>query len=458
MQDYLNRKFKNKKILILGFGREGQSTFRILRQKFPNLKIAVADEVEKEIDDPNVEKFFGQNYLKYLDGFDIIVKSPGVSSLKKELLEAISKGVEITSQTKIFFDVVKGHVIGITGTKGKSTTASLIFEMLRGGGLDVALIGNIGNPVLDVLYSDAPNKIYVFELSSHQLFDLEKSPHDAVVTNVSVDHLDWYKNIENYIDAKTHIVKFQTDSDFAVLNWDNIITRGFSRFVKGALLYTSKEVKVHGAYVTNGNIYINLNKTPEKLGETKELKLLGRHNWDNVMQAALIACLYDVPKKVIWNTAANFKPLEHHLEFVKTIDGVDIYNDSFAVDQIATIAAVNSFDKNITLILGGYDRGIDYTEISEFLATKENVKIVILIGQIADKLSSFLKKSSYKGKIVKLGKTIMEAIVNRGIKSTQNGGILLFSPAAASFDMFKDYKDRGEQFKSAVNLLLSSSP
>ncbi len=458
MKDYLNKKFKNKKILILGFGREGISTLKLLRQNFPDQEIALADKDEKEVDDKNIKKFFGKDYLKNLNDFDVIIKSPGVSALKDEIQEAIKKGIEVTSQTKIFFDIVQGVIIGITGTKGKSTTSSLIYEMLRAGRLNAELVGNIGSPVLDSLNQDSPDKYYVFELSSHQLFDLTKSPHIAVVTNVAVDHLDWYGKFETYVEAKANILKFQSDDDTAILNFDNLMTRGFDRYVQGKLYFTSKLTKQKGAYVEEGIIYLNIGGIPQILGETGELKLIGKHNWDNVMSAAIAAKVAGVKNSDIWKAATNFNQLPHHLELVKEVKGVKFYNDSFAVDQIATSAAINSFDGPLTLIMGGYERGIDYSVISDEIAGKANIKNIVVIGQIAEKIVKSLKKANYSGNIIKLGKTGMSKVVKKSFELSNHGEIVLLSPAAASFDMFKDYKDRGEQFKSAVNLLLSSSP
>jgi UDP-N-acetylmuramoylalanine--D-glutamate ligase len=450
MKKYLKEKFNNKKILILGLGREGMSTFGILRDVFPDMPLGVADREEKEVGDGNVVKFFGEDYLNHIDDFDVIVKSPGISALKKEIVRAIEKGIEVTSQTKIFFEVCRGKIIGITGTKGKSTTSSLLYEMLKQGGLDVSLAGNIGTPVLSSLENDSPDKHYVFELSSHQLFDLTKSPHVSIVTNVAVDHLDWYGQFETYVEAKANIVKFQNENDTAILNYDNLIARQFDRFVKGKLFYTSKETQQEGSYTKDGMIHININGSDEILGDAKDLNLIGKHNWDNVMQAALAAKILGIDNKTIWDTAVNFRQLEHHLEFVREVNGIKFYNDSFAVDQIATTAAVNSFEGGITLILGGYDRGIDYKELADLISKRENIKGIIVIGQIADKIVDSLKKSGYPGRIVKLGTVKMEKIVDAAMKNSNQGDVVLFSPAAASFDMFKDYKDRGVQFKQSV--------
>ena len=424
-----------------------------MREQFPGMVIGIADQKEKLVEDTNLVTHFGSDYLKHLSDYQIIIKSPGISGIKREILEVQKKGVEITSQTKIFFDVCRGVIIGVTGTKGKTTTCSLIYEMLKKANLAVDLVGNIGNPVLDSLVNDSKAKYYVFELSSHQLFDLEKSPHFAAVTNVAVDHLDWYGNFENYVDAKTHILKYQTKEDVAVLNYDNLITREFDRFTKGKVFFTSKEIQSKGSYVENGIMYLKDANTVEKLGNVKELKLIGKHNWDNVMLAAVIAKQAGLNNDTIWQAACGFKQLEHHLEFVKEVDGVAFYDDSFAVDQIATSAAINSFTQKLILILGGFDRGIDYSQITSEIAKKENIKSIVVIGQIADKLTKTLKKAGYTGKIINLGKVSMEKIVKTAVKDATSGDIVLLSPAAASFDMFKDYKDRGEQFKKAVNSL-----
>ncbi len=451
MQKYLEKTFKDKKILILGFGLEGKSTYKILRQIFPTQPIDIADQNNISEDlGTYTHKYVGGDYLKNVEDFDYIIKSPGVSSFLPEIQKALNSKVKFTSQTRIFFDVCEGKIIGITGTKGKSTTASLTYQILKNGGLNVSLVGNIGKPVLDEIGDNTSDKIYVFELSSHQLYDMEKSPQIAVVTNIGVDHLDWYGSIENYINAKTNILKHQTDQDVAVLNYDNLITREFDRFVKGSLYYVSKDKVVNGAFVNSDNIHLNIENKDILLGSVNELQLLGRHNWDNVMLAAVAAKSLNVDEKTIWEACKNFRQLEHHIEFVKEVKGVKFYNDSFAVDQIATTAAVDSFRENLTLILGGYERGIIYNELSDFIAKKQNVKNIILIGQVAQKLISSLQESGFKGNITNLGMITMDKIIAKSLEVSSSGFVVLFSPAAASFDMFKDYKDRGEQFKKAV--------
>ncbi len=441
MKKYLENIFKDKKVLILGMGKEGQSTLDFLHKFLPNITVSTADQKD------------GDNYLQNLQNYDIIIKSPGISAFKEEIIAAKEKGIEITSQTKIFFDICQGIIIGITGTKGKSTTSSLIYSILKSAGYNVSLIGNIGNPVLDYLKDDSKDKYFVFELSSHQLFDLDKSPHVSVVTNVGVDHLDWYKTFEKYKDAKSNIVRFQKDDDIAILNYDNEFSRSFAELTKGKVFYTSKEKIVSGAYSENGKIYLNIDGKTEELGETKKLKLIGKHNWDNVMEAAVAAKSVGVETSVIKDAVYKFEQLEHHLEFVRNINGTDFYNDSFATDQIAAIAAINSFDRDLTLILGGYDRGIDYTEIGIQVSKKPNIKTVVVIGDTTKKIVDSLHLAKFKGQIIELGKVNINHIVYKAFVNTHKGGIVLFSPAAASFDMFKDYKDRGTQFKEAVSKL-----
>lgn len=444
MKQYLENIFKNKKVLILGMGREGQSTLKFLNKYYPALDISTADKKDSD------------NYLDSLKNFDVIIKSPGISGLKEEIIIAKQNGVEITSQTKIFFDVCQGTIIGITGTKGKSTTSSLIYSILKKAKYNVSLIGNIGNPALDYLMDDSKDKYFVFELSSHQLFDLDKSPHIAVVTNVAVDHLDWYKTFEKYKDAKSNIVRFQKDDDIAILNYDNEFSKSFAELTKGKVFYTSKVSHtskvndVSGAYVENGILYLNVDGNKEELLEVKKLKLIGQHNWDNVMEAVVTAKSVGVNDSDIREAVYEFEQLEHHLEFVRNVNGTDFYNDSFATDQIAATAAINSFDRDLTLILGGYDRGIDYTEIGIQVSKKTNIKNVVVIGDLTQKIVNSLNQAHFKGQIIELGKVNIDKIVYTAFKNTHKGGIVLFSPAAASFDMFKDYKDRGLQFKEAV--------
>ena len=408
--------YKNKKIAMVGYGLEGQDAERFLKNKGANVTI--------------LDQKDGSDYLKHLDKYEIIVRSPGVYPFKEELVNSIAKGIRITTPTHIFFDEFEGKIIGVTGTKGKGTASTLIYELLKSAKFDVHLAGNIGKPMLELLPLLTSKSYVVLEMSSFQLIDLPVSPDIAVILNITSDHLDWHKNQEEYIKAKKNIVKFQKASDWAVINKGYKIPKGFSKLTKANVIFFSK-------------------KTLES-DYKKGLILRGEHNLENIAAAVSVAKILNIKKDLIVKVVRNFKGLEHRLEFIREINGVKFYNDSFATGPQPTIAAINSFTEQETLILGGSDKGLDYKELGKLIDEKENVKNIILIGQIRDQIKSHIKVK----KILDLGLFDMNTIVKKAFDITPNGGVVILSPAAASFDMFANYKDRGNQFKEAVNSLV----
>lgn len=419
-QEYFDIKFKNKKVLILGFGREGESTLKILNKYLPNQKIDVAD-----IKD-------GSNYLDNLTQYDIIIKSPGIPNKLSEVQNAISKDVVFTSQSEIFFDLVEGTVVGVTGTKGKSTTTSLIYHILKTANKKVFLVGNLGLPVLDYLDKDSEDSIFCFELSSHQLSNLKRSPHIAVFLNIYSEHLDYYNDYQDYFEAKTNIAKYQTEDDVFVYNGEFELINKFADEVK------SKKIDINSF----------------ELSDIKT-KLLGSHNLNNIKAAWIVAKELRINSEEIKSGIESFSPLEDRLELVRSINNIDFINDTLATIPEATISAVESFSnyENITLILGGFDRGNNFDDLAEYLTTSRNVKNIILIGQTAVKIKNSLESKNYKFKIIEMSTSDMTKIVKKAYELTAPKGLALLSPASTSFDMFKDYKDRGNQFKEAVNNL-----
>lgn len=408
------------KVAILGYGIEGQDAEKYLKGK--GYKVDILD------------KKFDERYLRDLEKYDLIVRSPGVYRYLPEIVKAEKSGVEITSAIKIFFEEAKGRIIGVTGTKGKGTTASLIYQILKDAGEDVYLAGNIGIAYLSLLPKLKKKSTVIMELSSFQLIDMDVSPQVAVVLNITSDHLDWHKNLKEYVDSKKNIVKFQKKGDFAVLNADYALPRSFARSTKAKTISFSKR------------------QLADKY--KKNLLLRGEHNWENVAAAVSVASLLGIEAEIIKKSVFSFKGLEHRLELVDTLGGVSFYNDSFATGPQPTIAAVNSFEEPLTVILGGYDKKLDYEELGKEIAKKKNVIFVVLIGNVAEKIRQALKKGGYKGKIVQMGKSKMDEITQKAFSLTPKGGVVLLSPAAASFDMFANYKERGKKFKEAVLALV----
>jgi UDP-N-acetylmuramoylalanine--D-glutamate ligase len=425
MKEKLQKLFVGKKILILGVGREGESTLRFLNKFLPEVKVNIADQK------------FGADYLDNLKDFDLVIKSPGIPWKLPKIDEARKAGSKFSSQTQVFLDLFCNQTIGVTGTKGKSTTASLIYNILRTSGKEVKLVGNIGNPVLDYIESTDDKSLFVYEMSSHQLSGLTISPHIAVLLNIYPEHLDYYSNFEEYFKAKTNIAKYQTEDDFFIYNSD------FSEIVKFARTVKSKEFE------------FSSNSKVEGLGiELKKKTLIGIHNKNNILASILVAQCLGIENKYIEVGIETFKPLEDRLEKVREIRGVTFINDGLATIPQATMAAVDSFpNQNLTLILGGFDRGISFKDLGEFLARKEKVENAVLIGQTADKIEKSLQENKFNGKIFNLGKVAMKEIVDKAYEVAKPKGVVLLSPAATSFDMFKDYRDRDAQFKKAVSEL-----
>lgn len=407
--------YKEKQIAIVGEGIEGMDA----KTYFEELGAQVTTLDQKK--DPN--------YLKDLNKYDLVVRSPGVYPDK------LKNAKQVTTPMQIFFDNCPAKIIGVTGTKGKGTTSTLIYEILKNAGLDVYLAGNIGKPYLELLnhkrsLANFVGKSYIIlELSSFQLIDLKKSPYIAVVLNITSDHMDWHKNQNEYLKAKANIVRYQSSTDFAVINEEYQTSKDFSKLTKAQVEYFSK------------------NKLDNKY--KKGLILRGQHNLENIAAAVGVAKILEISDESIIKVVRNFKGLEHRLEFVREVFGIKFYNDSFATGPQPTIAAIKSFTEPITLILGGSDKGLKYRDLGFEIEKHNNVKNLILIGEIGEKIGKGINNK----KIINLGKTSMNRIIEVALEITPKGGVVLLSPAAASFDMFKDYKDRGNQFKEAVNNL-----
>lgn len=458
---------KDKKILIAGFGIEGKSTYRFLRKNFPGKKLGIADrklisEWSKEMyetvrDDTELSFHFGDDYLNSLCDYEIIFRTPGIRPDQKEIQKALQEGKVVTSQLKFFLSLFKGKTIGVTGTKGKGTTSTLIYETLKKGGKKVSLLGNIGKPFLEIENLDDSKMWAVLELSSFQLMDLEKSPHIAVVLNITTDHLDWHKDRNEYVNAKLPIVKYQKKKDFAVINHDYKDSYRFGESTRAKKYYFSVKDKVQGSYVDKNKIYLNF--VEKKLvGDTNALLLRGKHNWENVTASICASYLAGVGREAIKKAVYNFKGLEHRLELVGKYEGVEFYNDSFSTNPQTSIAAINSFDEPVTLILGGFDKGLDYSDLAKKISEKENINAVVLIGDIASKIEKVLKHAHYSKKLVKLAKSDMKKIVKTCMEITPKSGVVVLSPGTSSFDMFESYKDRGERFKKNIyNLKKKSS-
>jgi UDP-N-acetylmuramoyl-L-alanine---L-glutamate ligase len=457
MKEYLNQLIHHKKILILGFGREGESTYKTLRKYFPNFILTIADKNENIIqksevfkNDQYVQFKLGVDYLKSLDEFDIIIKTPGVSL--KHIVTDITKE-KITSQSNIFMGLYKKQIIGITGTKGKSTTSSLIFNIIHSYKKNSVLVGNIGIPPFDILDNIDENTIIVCELSSHQLEFGSNSPHIAILLNLFQEHLDHYMNYKEYQLSKFNICKFQNEKDFFIFHDDDEHIHSLIKeiCVKSQILsYSLKSNIENGAYVNENKIIYNVNYWNSFIYEiNKDIYLKGDHNLLNIM-AAIVACkIKQIPDGYIQKGISEFKGLEHRMEYVGKFNEIDYYNDSIATIPEATIEAVKTLKNVNTLILGGYDRGIDYSDLAHFLIHTQ-IEHIIFIEKAGLRILSELKRlDNINSQEYIVVNTFQDAIMAARNKTKKNS-ICLLSPAAASYGMFKDFEERGLLFKKLV--------
>lgn len=456
--------WKNKKVAILGLGVEGIASLRFLHKK--GVSVWVLDKRKKEELDHDLyaeaesigaQFILGNTYLETLSQFDVIIRSPGFKRNHEKLLEAELKGAQVTSLTKLFFDLCPAPIIGVTGTKGKGTTASMIYEMLKAAGKDVYLGGNIGVPPLTFLDELQSSSIVVLELSSFQLQDLHKSPHIAVMLMVTSEHLDHHATQEEYVDAKRNILRFQSDSDYAVINRDYPASNESDIFTDAKIFYVSRERETDNAcFVVGDKIVLRKNGQDTEIIKTNEILLPGKHNLENVCAAIIAANLAGVGKNVIAEVLRKFKGLEHRLELVAEIEDVKYYDDSFSTIPDTTIAAIEAFEAPEILILGGSSKQSDFTELGKLLGRANNIKAIIGIGEEWERIKESMQTELGKETILIEGATTMQQIVKAAHTIAKPGDVVLLSPACASFDMFKNYKDRGEQFKQQLRLLMKN--
>jgi UDP-N-acetylmuramoylalanine--D-glutamate ligase len=432
--------FKNKKVAIVGIGVEGQSSEKFFKRHGAN--VTVLDQKQ------------GKDYLKDLDSYDLIVRSPGVKI--SDLEKFVSKD-KITSQTKIFFDLVECPIIGVTGTKGKGTTSTLIYEMLKRDGRNVFLGGNIGTPVLDFIDEVTTSTWVVLEMSSFQLQDLNKSPHIAVMLMITSEHLDYHKNVEEYVSAKRNIISHQTKSDFAILNRDYPASNESDVYTDGKVYFVSREREVEeGCFALGGQIVLRVNGDSIPVIDTDLIGLRGDHNHENACAATIAAYLAGVKIESIKITLNSFKGLEYRLESLGKINGVEYFNDSFSTTPETAIAAIKSFQNPEILILGGSSKNSDFTELGQVISASQNIKAIIGIGEEWKRIKEEIK--GLKSDVIVIeGATTMNQIVQAASKIATEGDVVLLSPACASFGMFENYKDRGNQFKEEVNKLKINS-
>lgn len=450
---------QKKRILVLGFGKEGISTYKLLIQIVSPEYIAIADQDEGLLTKINFEihpqckLYLGKDYLGDLNAYDIIIKSPGISSL---LLNGKVLNDKISSQSELFLNVYADRTIGITGTKGKSTTSSLISHILSSFYKDVLLIGNIGIPPFDMIDRIGPETKIVFELSSHQLEHIRISPYVAILLNLYEEHLDHYESYSNYQLAKLNITKFQREDNWFIMNGDNLELIDLfqqSNLKRKLLTFSHNEITGDGAFIDkNGGIVSFFEGKTSRFDFTKRQYLPGDHNLMNIMAAICASKIIGVPDDLIDKSIKGFKGLKNRLEYIGEFKGISFYNDSISTIPQSTIQAVLSLKKVDTLILGGKDRGIDYQPLVDFLPGS-GVRNLIFIGEAGKRILEGLENSSdnrnQKWFVISSYDEISDIVRTH----TQQGFICLLSPAAASYDLFRNFEERGEVFKKIAENL-----
>lgn len=445
----------SKKIGILGLGREGIAAAKFFQNK--NKLILLEDKeiqdlpqhLQAEIDRIKAKKYFGGNFPNNLT-LDYLTRSPGVRPNHPFLIGQKKKGTKITSVTNLFFQLCPCPIIGVTGTKGKGTTSTLIYELLKSQGLDAHLAGNIGLPAIETLPKLNKKSLVVLELSSFQLMDLGKSPHIAVVLMVTSEHLDWHKSTDEYLVAKQSIVKFQSPADFKVINTDYPNSLKIGKKGPGKPIFFSLNRKKDSVSVEQGKIISRLSPSEESITETEKILLPGKHNLQNVMAAVAVAKLLGVENKNIRKVLVSFKGLKYRLQLVGEKNGIRFFNDSFSTTPETTIAAIESFSSPKILILGGSGKNSDFTTLAKKIVSDDSIKALILIGDEALRIESAIKVAGGFSSIVSKGLKTMYEIVEKSYEFAKSGDVIILSPACASFGMFANYEDRGEQFTREV--------
>lgn len=463
-----NKSLDGKKVAIIGMGVSNLPLLDYFYDK--NAKVTVfnnnllSDEIMEKINKYRYEVEIGTDNLSRLTGFDIIFRSPSALPTLPEFQKEIEKGAILTSEIEMVLKLAPCKVIGVTGTEGKTTTTSIIYEICKKAGYNCFLGGNIGKPIFTDMYKVKPDDLIILEMSSFQLMGMKVSPDISVITNMFPDHLNVHKSYEEYQNAKKEIYNHQNEDGILVLNADNEITAKFKEEIEEQkparkLILFSSVTKLENGYIydrEDGYIKCIKNGKEKNIISRNEIKLRGIHNYENICAAiAATESLADTTTQV--SAIKEFTGVEHRLEFVRELDGVKYYNDSIGTSPASTIAGLNAFDENIVLLAGGSDKGLDYTEIGRKIA--EKVGTLILTGPTSEKIENatveaLKEQGKSLDKVEIIHSTNLEEAVNVAHKKAKNGDIVLLSPASASFDAFKNFAERGQKFKEFVHKLV----
>ena len=453
-----NEYIRFRKVAVIGLGVSNLPLLDYLYDKKAQVTVfdernleEIAADIISKINTYGFEFSFGKNCLQDLNGFNLIFRSPSCLPTKPELQKEADRGAIVTTEVEMLMEMCPCKMIGVTGSDGKTTTTSMINAVLQKAGYNTFLGGNIGTPLFTKLPEITPDDIVVLELSSFQLMNMHVSPDIAVITNITPNHLNIHKDYDEYIDAKKTIFKYQNENGILILNYDNDITRECTKEANGKVVFFSSQTKLEDGFIVDEDIIKECeDKVRKHVLNTDEVIVRGNHNFQNIATVlAATKTLVDVDIAV--EALKEFKPVEHRIELVREIEGVKWYNDSASSSPTRTISGLNAFKENIVLIAGGYDKNLDYEPLAKPIM--EKVSTLILIGQTAEKIFDEVKKEAeVQNKKIDINMCdTLEQTIEIAKKVARKGEVVLFSPASASFDMFKNFADRGQQFKNLVN-------
>lgn len=463
---YENEKLKefeeyivNRKVAIIGLGVSNLPLIDYFHEKKACVTVFDSREIGEipkglmdKITNYSIEFSFGKNYLSKLKGYDLILRSPSCLPTVSELEEEAKRGAIVTTEVELLMKMCPCQIIGITGSDGKTTTTTLISEIIKNAGYKCFVGGNIGTPLFTKLCEISPEDKVVLELSSFQLMGMEISPDVAVITNITPNHLNIHKDYNEYIEAKKNIFKYQNKDGILILNYDNEITRNCEKEAPGKVIFFSSKQKLDNGYIVDGNVIKECDDRLRKhIVDTEELTIKGKHNYENIC-ASLAATKELVDESVAIEIIKKFPGVEHRIEFVREINGAKWYNDSASSTPTRTISGLNAFDKEeIILIAGGADKNLDYTPLAK--PVLEKVKTLILMGETAGKIFEAVKQEQDREKKelnIYMVDSLKQAVI-LAKRYSKPGQVVLFSPASTSFDMFKNMYERGNIFKELVN-------
>lgn len=447
---------RGKNVLVLGLGISGVSTAKALYKLGANIIISDLKKEEELIDyvseirDLNVRFFLGTNDVP-LEYIDLIIKSPGIPLTVDLIKEANRRGIEVISDIELAYRInPDNNFIAITGTNGKTTTTALTGEFFKNGDLPTHVVGNIGVGILWNIVNSDNEDIFVIEASSFQLEStVYFNPKVSVILNITPDHLDWHKDLEAYIDAKKKIFRNQTKDEYTILNYDDKLLRNMEKEVASNLIWFSRQYELpKGVYVKDGHIVINDGNSVKALIKTDEIKLLGKHNLENVLASVSIAWIMGLDMDTMKYVLKTFSGVEHRIEYVDTVNGIKFYNDSKGTNPDASIKAIEALKSPIILIAGGHDKGNEFDEF--ILSFNNKVKALILLGETKYKIKNTAIKYGFNN--IYIVDNMKEAVI-KSYELAKTGDNVLLSPACASWDMYRSFEERGKDFKKAVHSL-----